>query len=89
MTGAAVGPYHETMVRTTITSKGQTTVPLALRRKWKTSVMLWEACEDGSARVRPAVDVMALYGAAGDGTPRDPEEKARAREAMGRRKRRP
>jgi hypothetical protein len=28
---------------------------------------------------------MSLFGAANDGTPRDPEEKKKAREAMGRR----
>ncbi|HXC02235.1 MAG TPA: hypothetical protein VNU49_06250 [Opitutaceae bacterium] len=73
------------MVKTLITSKGQTTVPVELRRIWKTAEVVWETCKDGSARVRPVPDVMSLFGAANDGTPRDPEEKRKAREAMGRR----
>ncbi len=73
------------MVKTSITSKGQTTVPVELRRIWKTAEVVWETCEDGSARVRPVPDVMSLFGAANDGRPRDPEEKRKAREAMGRR----
>ena len=77
------------MVRTSITSKGQTTVPVELRRIWKTSEVLWESCEDGSARVRPVPDVMALFGAAHDGKPKDPAEKTKAREAMGRGANRP
>jgi bifunctional DNA-binding transcriptional regulator/antitoxin component of YhaV-PrlF toxin-antitoxin module len=75
------------MVRTLITSKGQTTVPVEIRRHWQGSEILWEACPDGTARVRPAPDVMALFGAARSSTPRDPQEKAKAREAMGRRAR--
>ena len=51
------------MVRTLITSKGQTTVPIEIRRKWKGTEILWEACPDGTARVRPVPDVMALFGA--------------------------
>ena len=72
------------MVRTLITSKGQTTVPVEIRRNWKGAEILWEACPDGTARVRPAPDVMALFGTARSVTPRDPREKARARELMGR-----
>ncbi len=64
-------------------------MPSELRRIWKTSEVLWEACEDGSARVRPVLDALSLFGAAGDGKPRDPAEKTKAREAMGRRKRAP
>jgi bifunctional DNA-binding transcriptional regulator/antitoxin component of YhaV-PrlF toxin-antitoxin module len=72
------------MVRTLITSKGQTTVPIEIRRHWKGAEILWEACPDGTARVRPAPDVMTLFGAARSATPRDPREKTRARELMGR-----
>jgi len=50
---------------------------------------MWEACEDGSARVSPVPDVMALFGAANDGMARDPLEKKKAREAMGRRANKP
>ena len=72
------------MVRTFITSKGQTTVPVEFRRAWKSDELLWEANPDGSVRVRPAPDIMELFGAARSATPRDPNEKARARESIGR-----
>jgi bifunctional DNA-binding transcriptional regulator/antitoxin component of YhaV-PrlF toxin-antitoxin module len=72
------------MVRTFITSKGQTTVPVEFRRVWKSDEILWERCEDGSVRVGPAPNVMALFGAAKSAVPRDPQEKTRAREQMGR-----
>jgi bifunctional DNA-binding transcriptional regulator/antitoxin component of YhaV-PrlF toxin-antitoxin module len=72
------------MVRTSITSKGQTTIPVEFRKKWNTSEVIWELHEDGSANVRPVPDVMSLFGAAHDGKPRDSREKAKAREAMGR-----
>jgi len=58
--------------------------PIEIRREWKGAEILWEACPDGTARVRPAPDVMALFGAARSATPRDAREKTRAREAMGR-----
>jgi bifunctional DNA-binding transcriptional regulator/antitoxin component of YhaV-PrlF toxin-antitoxin module len=72
------------MVRTFITSKGQTTVPVEFRRAWKSDEILWEKCDDGSVRVRPAPSVMALFGAARSSVPRDPQEKARSRELIGR-----
>jgi len=71
------------MVKTSITSKGQTTIPVELRRLWKTSEVIWESCEDGSARVRPLPDVMSLFGSASSALPRDPAEKRKAREAIG------
>ena len=72
------------MVRTFITSKGQTTVPVAFRRAWQSNELLWEANPDGSVRVRPAPDIMGLFGAARSALKRDPAEKTRARELMGR-----
>jgi len=72
------------VVRTFITSKGQTTVPVEFRRAWKSDELLWEANEDGSVRVRPAPDIMKLFGAARSAVPRDPAEKTRARELIGR-----
>ena len=66
------------MIRTFITSRGRTTVPEDFRLAWKSGEILWEKCADGSARVRPAPDVMALFGAARSGLPRDEKEKARA-----------
>jgi bifunctional DNA-binding transcriptional regulator/antitoxin component of YhaV-PrlF toxin-antitoxin module len=71
------------MVRTQITSKGQTTVPGFIRKQWKTRAVIWESCPDGSARVRPLPDVMSLYGAASSPLPRDPDEKEKGREAWG------
>ena len=75
------------MATTWITSKGQTTIPIELRRVWRTKAVIWETCADGTDRVRPVPDVMALFGAAGDGKSRDRDEKKKAREAMGRRSR--
>lgn len=72
------------MITTSITSKGQTTIPIELRKVWRTKAVVWETCDDGTARVRPVPDVMALFGAAHDGKPRDVDEKTKAREAMGR-----
>ena len=69
---------------TAITSKGQKTVPVEFRRAWKRELSLWEQCEEGAVRVRPAPKVMALFGLARSARPRDPPEKARARELIGR-----
>ncbi len=44
--------------------------------------VLWEHCEDASARVRPMPDAMALFGTAHDRRPRDAGEKSKARDAM-------
>jgi len=71
------------MVKSHISSKGQTTIPAIFRRRWKTSEVLWEANPDGTARVSPTPDLMSLYGSAADGKPRDPHEKVRARKEMG------
>jgi bifunctional DNA-binding transcriptional regulator/antitoxin component of YhaV-PrlF toxin-antitoxin module len=72
------------MVRTQITSKGQTTIPSELRKKWKTSQVLWESAPDGSAIVRPVPDAMSLLGIAATGKPRDPREMEKAHEAIAR-----
>ncbi|MEO5960771.1 MAG: AbrB/MazE/SpoVT family DNA-binding domain-containing protein [Opitutaceae bacterium] len=84
MTRLDPAPYRHFMVRTTITSKGQTTVPVEFRRAWKSNELIWEAEGDGSVRVRPAPDVMGLFGAARSDLPRDPAEKSRARGLIGR-----
>lgn len=70
------------MVRTRITSKGQTTIPSTFRKRWKTSQVWWESNPDGSAVVRPVPDAMALFGIAGDGKGKDPREKERAEEGI-------
>jgi bifunctional DNA-binding transcriptional regulator/antitoxin component of YhaV-PrlF toxin-antitoxin module len=74
--------YVVVMVKTRISSKGQTTIPSELRKKWKVSQIWWEVNSDGTARVSPTPDIMSLLGSAADGKPRDPDEKKKAREAM-------
>jgi bifunctional DNA-binding transcriptional regulator/antitoxin component of YhaV-PrlF toxin-antitoxin module len=72
------------MVKTTISSKGQTTIPSVFRKKWKTSQVLWDLNPDGTARVSPTPNIMSLLGSAADGKPRDPDEKKKARFEIGR-----
>jgi bifunctional DNA-binding transcriptional regulator/antitoxin component of YhaV-PrlF toxin-antitoxin module len=70
------------MVRTMITSKGQTTIPSIFRHRWKTRQVFWESNPDGSAVVRPVPDAMALFGIASDGKPKDRGERERAHVAI-------
>jgi bifunctional DNA-binding transcriptional regulator/antitoxin component of YhaV-PrlF toxin-antitoxin module len=70
------------MVKTYISSKGQTTIPVIFRKGWKTRQVIWEKNPDGSALVRPVADVMSLLGSAGTRQRRDPEERDKAQEAM-------
>ena len=70
------------MVKTQISSKGQTTIPALFRKRWKTSKVLWESNPDGSARVGPAPDIMALFGQASHGKPHDPHEIEKAHGAI-------
>ncbi len=72
------------MVKTKISSKGQTTIPREFIKLWRTSRVLWRRNPDGSARVSPAPDIMSLLGSASDGQPRDPDEKKQARREIGR-----
>jgi len=58
------------MVKTQISSKGQTTIPITFRNRWHASQVIWTSNPDGSASVRPAPDVMALLGRAGSKKPR-------------------
>jgi len=74
--------YISNMVRTHITSKGQTTIPSQFRKKWKTSQVFWESGPGGSAVVRPVPGAMALLGIAGNGRRRDPREMDKADEAI-------
>jgi bifunctional DNA-binding transcriptional regulator/antitoxin component of YhaV-PrlF toxin-antitoxin module len=71
------------MVKTLISSKGQTTIPSQIRKRWKTSRILWESNPDGSAVVRPVPTARSLFGIAHDGKPRDPHEMEKARQAIG------
>jgi bifunctional DNA-binding transcriptional regulator/antitoxin component of YhaV-PrlF toxin-antitoxin module len=70
------------MVKTRISSKGQTTIPSQFRKQWKTSQVIWEVGPKGTAVVRPVPDVMSLLGIAGNGRPRDPQEMEKARQAI-------
>jgi bifunctional DNA-binding transcriptional regulator/antitoxin component of YhaV-PrlF toxin-antitoxin module len=70
------------MVKTFISSKGQTTIPSQFRKRWKTSRILWESNPDGSAVVRPVPTVRSLFGIASNGKPRDPMEREKAQKAI-------
>ena len=70
------------MVKTRISSKGQTTIPSQFRKRWKTSQVFWEMGPKGTAVVRPVPDAMALFGIAGNGRPRDPQEMDKAHQAI-------
>jgi len=70
------------MVKTRISSKGQTTIPSQFRKKWKTSQVLWEAGPKGTAVVRPVPDAMSLFGIAGNTRKRDPQEIEKAHRAI-------
>jgi bifunctional DNA-binding transcriptional regulator/antitoxin component of YhaV-PrlF toxin-antitoxin module len=70
------------MVKTQISSKGQTTIPLQFRKRWKTSQVFWETGPKGTAIVRPVPDAMSLLGIAGNSRPRDPQEMEKARQAI-------
>jgi bifunctional DNA-binding transcriptional regulator/antitoxin component of YhaV-PrlF toxin-antitoxin module len=72
------------MVKTRISSKGQTTIPRKFLKLWKTSQVLWDLNPDGSARVSPTPDIMSLLGSASDNRQRDPNEKKKARAEIGR-----
>jgi hypothetical protein len=67
------------MVKTRISSKGQTTIPAKFRARWKSVEVVWEDLPDGSAQVRPVPDIMSLFGSAHTGQARDPGEKSNAR----------
>jgi bifunctional DNA-binding transcriptional regulator/antitoxin component of YhaV-PrlF toxin-antitoxin module len=67
------------MVKTHISSKGQTTIPAKFRARWKSLEVLWEEMPDGSAQVRPVPDIMSLLGSAKSPLPRDPNEKEKGR----------
>jgi bifunctional DNA-binding transcriptional regulator/antitoxin component of YhaV-PrlF toxin-antitoxin module len=68
------------MVKTYVSSKGQTTIPAAFRARWQSSEVVWEELPDGSAAVRPVPDIMALFGSAASKLPRDSAEKSKGRD---------
>ena len=71
------------MVKTRISSKGQTTIPTKFRSRWHTSEVIWEEAPDGGAYVRPVPDLLSLYGVARSALPRDPDEKSKAHGSWG------
>ena len=71
------------MPHSTMTRKGQTTIPAKFRRLWKSSEVVWEETPDGGALVRPVPDIMELFGSAHTAAHRDPSEKNKARSAWG------
>lgn len=70
------------MVKTRISSKGQTTIPSEFRKKWKTSQVFWEAGPKGIVFVRPVPDAMSLLGIAGNNRPRNPHEMEKAHKGI-------
>ena len=76
--------YLDNMVKTKISSKGQTTIPKKFLNLWKTSQVLWDLNPDGTARVAPTPNIMSLLGSAANNTPRDSHEKRKSRDAIGR-----
>jgi bifunctional DNA-binding transcriptional regulator/antitoxin component of YhaV-PrlF toxin-antitoxin module len=72
------------MVKTKISSKGQTTIPRKFLKLWKTSEVLWDLNPDGTALVAPTPDIMSLLGSAANSVARDSNEKKKGREAIGR-----
>jgi hypothetical protein len=72
------------MVKTSISSKGQTTIPRRFLKVWKTSQVLWDWNSDGTARVSPTPDIMSLLGSAADGKACGHDEKPKTKSAIGR-----
>jgi bifunctional DNA-binding transcriptional regulator/antitoxin component of YhaV-PrlF toxin-antitoxin module len=72
----------------TVTSKGQLTLPVAIRKAWKLgtrSKVRVALAKDGTVTMSPLPDVMSLFGVLKGSMPYDPNEKQKARQAMGRR----
>jgi bifunctional DNA-binding transcriptional regulator/antitoxin component of YhaV-PrlF toxin-antitoxin module len=68
-----------------ITSKGQLTLPVSIRRAWKLGQkrkVRVAITDDGTVTVRPLPDVMSFYGKLKSDVPYDPREKEKAHEAM-------
>lgn len=71
-----------------VTSKGQLTLPASIRRRLKLGAkqkVRVEMTEEGIVTMRPLSDVMSFFGALKNDKPYDPNEKDKARAAMGHR----
>jgi bifunctional DNA-binding transcriptional regulator/antitoxin component of YhaV-PrlF toxin-antitoxin module len=84
LTDSRIMVYLYNMVKTKVSSKGQTTIPRKILKLWRTSQVLWDLNADGSARVAPTPDIMSLLGSAATRASRDPNEKKKIRDAIGR-----
>ena len=70
------------MVKTQVSSKGQTTIPAKFRARWNASEVAWEELPDGRVVVGPIPDIMSLFGSAQNAQlPYDADEKQKARDA--------
>jgi bifunctional DNA-binding transcriptional regulator/antitoxin component of YhaV-PrlF toxin-antitoxin module len=67
------------MVKTLISSKGQTTIPAKFRARWKTTEVVWEETPDGGALIKPVPNILSLFGSAHTAQLRDPKEKEKSR----------
>jgi bifunctional DNA-binding transcriptional regulator/antitoxin component of YhaV-PrlF toxin-antitoxin module len=77
-------------ITSVVTSKGQITLPVAIRKAFKIGVkgrrVRFELCRDGSARLYPVADALSLQGALADPSrPYDPEETEKAISRMAKR----
>ena len=73
----------------TITSKGQLTLAVHVRRALKLGVkrkLRVTITQEGTVTMRPLPDVMSFFGKLKSDEPFDPREKEKARLAIGRRK---
>ena len=73
----------------TITSRGQLTLPVSIRRALKLGVkrkVRVAITDEGMVTMRPLPDVMSFFGKLKNDVPFDPHEKGKARQAMGKRK---
>jgi AbrB family looped-hinge helix DNA binding protein len=74
-------------ITSTVTSKGQITLPAPIRKAFKIGVkgrrVRFELCRDGSARLYPVADALSLQGALADPSrPYDPEETQKALDTL-------
>jgi bifunctional DNA-binding transcriptional regulator/antitoxin component of YhaV-PrlF toxin-antitoxin module len=79
---------QDTQRDVTITSKGQLTLPVKIRKALKLGVkrkVRMSLSDDGLVTLRPLPDVMSFFGALKTDAPYDPDEKRGARQAMARR----
>ncbi len=71
----------------TVTSKGQLTLPVSIRKALKLGAkrkVRVAISEEGTVTMRPLPDVMSFFGKLKNDVPYDREEKEKARGAMGR-----